>query len=171
MVRSSIISYTLTCSSVDTQGTSVAFFGVTPPIFTNSQILTVSIDGNTPYNTSYSDPNPQSYRQWYQSPTLPDGLHTISLSHISGTSLDYAVVTVGPSTPLINERIIVDNDDPGIFFNGSWRRSQDMFNSGPQPDGFPFHNTTHQSTNVGDNFTYRFAGDIIFTVHPMGVLI
>ncbi|PPQ79302.1 hypothetical protein CVT25_002579 [Psilocybe cyanescens] len=139
-------------------GTSVAFFGVTPPVFPDSQILSVSIDGSTPYNTSYSDPNPQTYRQWYQSPLLPDGPHFVSLSHIAGTSLDYAVVTVGPSTPLTNEHIIVDNDDPSVTFNGTWGRSQSMFNSGPQPDGFPYHNTTHQANAVGSSFTYLFSG-------------
>ncbi|KAH9476879.1 hypothetical protein JR316_0010795 [Psilocybe cubensis] len=139
-------------------GTSVAFFGVTPPVFPDSQILSVSIDGSVPYNTSYADPNPQTYRQWYQSPLLADGPHVVALSHIAGTSLDYAVVTVGPSTPLTNEHIIVDNDDPGVTFNGTWSRSHSMFNSGPQPDGFPYHNTTHQSSTVGSSFTYRFSG-------------
>jgi hypothetical protein len=157
------------------QGTSVAFFGVTPPVFANSQTLAVSIDGSAPYNTSYSDPNPQSYRQWYQSPSLEDGTHNIELSHIAGTSFDFAVVTVGNSTPLADEHVIVDNDDPGITFDGKWTRSQDMFNSGPQPDGFPYHNTTHQATSAGTSFTYRFSGRSaaiygIFTWSNIGLL-
>ena len=138
-------------------GTSVAFFGVTPPD-SSSQNLTVSIDGDTPYNTSYGDPNPQSYRQWYQSPLLSDGAHNIELSHIAGTSLDFAVVTVGQDTPLSGQTAIVDNDDSGLTFNGNWRRSQDAFNSGPLPDGFPYHNTTHQTTDIGSSFTYHFSG-------------
>ena len=148
-------------------GTSVAFFGVTPPVFPGSQNLTVSIDGNTPYNTSYGDPNPQSYRQWYQSPLLSDGSHNIELSHIAGTSLDFAVVTVGQDTPLSGQKVIVDNDDPGLTFNGSWRRSQDPFNSGPQPDGFPYHNTTHHTTDVGSSFTYHFTGTPTYLPQPL----
>ncbi|KDR78324.1 hypothetical protein GALMADRAFT_245443 [Galerina marginata CBS 339.88] len=157
------------------QGTSIAFFGITPPVFTDSQILTVSIDGSTPYNTTYSDPNPQTYRQWYQSPLLADGTHNVALSHIAGTSFDYAVVTVGDSTPLASEHVIVDNDDPAMVFDGRWRRSQDLFNSGPQPDGFPYHNTTHQTTYIGSSFTYRFSGRSaaiygIFTWSNIGLL-
>jgi len=148
-------------------GTSVSFFGVTPPVFSGSQNLTVSIDGYTPYNTSYSDPNPQSYRQWYQSPLLKDGTHNIELSHIAGTALDFAVVTVGKDTPLSGQTVIVDNDDPGLTFNGTWRRSQDLFNSGPQPDGFPYRNTTHQTTDVGSSFTYRFNGAPIYISKPL----
>ncbi|KIM41816.1 hypothetical protein M413DRAFT_445030 [Hebeloma cylindrosporum] len=156
-------------------GTSVAFFGVTPPVFPGSQNLTVSIDGGTPYNTSYADPNPQSYRQWYQSPLLSDGDHNIELSHIAGTSLDFAVITVGQDTPLAGQKAIVDNDDSAITFNGNWRRSQDMFNSGPQPDGFPYHNTTHQTTEAGSSFTYHFTGSSaaiygIFTWSNLGLI-
>ncbi|KAF8154193.1 hypothetical protein B0H34DRAFT_80479 [Crassisporium funariophilum] len=156
-------------------GTSVAFFGTTPPIISQSQLLTVSIDGNLPYNTSYADPNPPTYRQWYQSPTLQEGTHNITLSHIAGTAFDYAEVIVGNDTPLGGQSAIVDNDDSAITYNGRWRRNQDFFNSGTHADGFPYHNSTHQTTDTGDAFTFRFAGKSaaiygIFTWSNIGVI-
>jgi len=120
--------------------------------------MMVSIDGQTPYTTSYSDPNPSSYRQWYQTPQLSEGSHNISLSNIAGTSLDFAVVKVGKNTPLAGQTVIVDNDDPGFRYDNKWQRNQAQFNSGPYPDGLPFGNTTHQTTYVGSSFTYRFSG-------------
>lgn len=144
--------------SVSFQGTSIAFFGNTPPVFNDSQTLIVSIDGGTPYNTTYADPNPQSYRQWYQTPTLIDGKHTVLLSHVLGTALDYAVVTVGEDTPLGTNRIIVDNEDPSITYKGSWSRSIAEFDAGSLPDGFPYHNSTQRSSTPGDIFTFQFSG-------------
>ena len=143
----------------------MAFFGVTPPVFNGSQLLIVSIDEGQPINTSYNDPNPPSYRQWYQSPTLTEGLHQISLSHIAGTSLDFAVVTVGNDTPLAGQIAIVDNEDPGITFNGNWTRSEASFVSGQFSDGLPFHNSTQDSTTIGDTLTFLFTGTV-FLVQP-----
>lgn len=139
-------------------GTSIAFFGNTAPVFTDSQILTVAIDGGTPYNTTYNDPSPQSYRQWYQSPTLAEGKHNISLSHIAGTALDFAVVTVGPNTPLAGTKVIVDNEDPSITYTGSWTRNTDLFVPGSLPHGLPYHNSTRRSVTAGDSFSFSFTG-------------
>ncbi|KAF9529092.1 hypothetical protein CPB83DRAFT_765783 [Crepidotus variabilis] len=140
-------------------GTSVALFGTTPPS-SSSQTMSVSIDGSTASNTSYSDPNPQTYRQWYQSPVLADGLHNLTLGNIAGTALDFAVVTVGPDTPLNAQTVIVDNDDPAMVYSkkkGKWRRNMSSFNSGPNPDGFGYGNTTHDTTYVGSSFSYNFS--------------
>ena len=140
-------------------GTSVAFFGVTPPAY-SSQILNISIDGSQ-YTTSYNDPNPPSYRQWYQSPTLPEGSHNISLSNINGTSLDFAIVTAGNDTPLAGQVAIVDNGNPAITFQGNWKQGKASFVSS-QIGGLPFQNTTQDSTTVGDSFTFRFTGTLSY---------
>ena len=141
-------------------GTSVAFFGITPP--QGSQIFTVSIDGSEPSNTSYNDPNPPSYRQWYQSPTLAEGSHNISLSLLNGTALDFAVVTPGNDTPLEEQMVIVDNENPAITFQGNWSQNKALFNSSQIPDGLPFQNTTQDSTTIGDNLTFLFTGTLIY---------
>ena len=95
---------------------------------------------------------------WYESSALSDGEHTITLSRLADSSVDFAVIGVGESTPLLEERLIVDNEDMGISYKGSWRRSQEMFNSGPLADGAPYRRTTHRTENVGDSFTLRFTG-------------
>ena len=124
--------------------------------------MTVSIDGAPPYNTSYNDPTPQSYVQWYQSPILPEGTHNITLTHMAGTALDYAVITAGQNTPLTGKTVIVDNEDSSIRFTGSWTRNTARFHSGYSPDGYAFRNSTHQSNTTGDNFIFRFSGDFPF---------
>jgi hypothetical protein len=135
----------------------VAFFGITPPA-NSSQTLAVSIDGSVPTNTSYNDPSPPSYRQWYQSPNLPEGSHNITLTNITTTSLDFAVVTVGNNTPLAGQVAIVDNEDPSITFKGNWKRSQDPSISRQFANGLPFHNSTQDSSTIGDSLTFRFNG-------------
>ncbi|KAF8154192.1 hypothetical protein B0H34DRAFT_661801 [Crassisporium funariophilum] len=145
--------------SMTFEGTTIAFFGNTPTVFTDSQVLTVSIDGDAPYNTTYGDPNPPSYRQWYQSPTLAEGRHTILLTHIASTSIDYSVVTVGSETPLSGKQVILDNEDPIITYSGRWQRNLDQFiSSVAVHTGNPYQNSTHQTTNPGDTFIFRFSG-------------
>ena len=118
----------------------------------------VSIDGATPYQTSYMDPSPQTYLQWYQSPTLSEGNHTIKVDGVFGTSLDYATITVGQNTLLSGKKIIVDNDDSTVHYSGNWIQNIDKFFPGGVPKGVPFQNTTHRSTTPGDTITFLFSG-------------
>ncbi|KAF8644205.1 hypothetical protein AX16_008629 [Volvariella volvacea WC 439] len=140
------------------RGTSVAFIGNTPPI-QSSQMITVSIDGDEPYNASYNDPAPQSYRQWYQSPILPDGEHTIYIDDIDLTSVDYTLVTAGESTPLQTQDslVVVDDEDINHFaFRGNWTRDPGLF-FGPL-NGTPFGNATRRTHTPGDQMSFRFSG-------------
>lgn len=139
------------------EGTSIAFTGNTPAA-TLSQTITVSIDGGTPYSTSYMDLTPPSYLQWYQSPTLSDGKHVVKVDGVDGTSLDYATITVGEKTPLTGRKIIVDNEDPAIRYSGTWTRTPDEFIPGHIPAGLPFRNSTHRSTTAGNTITFKFSG-------------
>ena len=112
--------------SVTFSGTSLALVGNTPsndPTNT-SQIFTVTIDGGRPYNTSTSDPHPQTYRQWYQSPLLPSGTHTIAFGHLFGVALDYMLITPASDTPLTDQTtLMVDDYYSGIKYTGSWQGS------------------------------------------------
>ncbi|KAF8875401.1 hypothetical protein CPB84DRAFT_1796491 [Gymnopilus junonius] len=143
--------------SLSFEGTSIAFVGNTP---TNafSQTATVSIDGGAPYNITYSTTPPPAYVQWYQSPTLSEGTHTVVVDHLDGTAVDYALIQVGQNTPLGGKTLVIDNDDPTVQFAGNWQRNTDQFNAGSLPDGFPLHNSTHRSSNPGDTFAFGFAG-------------
>ncbi|KAJ7670862.1 hypothetical protein DFH06DRAFT_1125145 [Mycena polygramma] len=120
---------------------------------------------------------------FYTSGTLPTpGQMVLGLSNANGLAIDYALVTAGDSTNLQGQTIIVDDASPEIFWNGNWVAHDnltvsvqcsipglDIFKQGT-PVGNPDHtagffvdmpshaNTTHQSSNVGDSFTFQFAG-------------
>ena len=97
--------------------------------------------------------------QWYQSPLLIEGTHTIVVDQIAGTSVDYAIVTAGLNTPLTGMMAIVDNDDANVQFTGDWMRNTDQFDSGSVPDGLPYRNSTHRSSTPGDTAHFRFQGE------------
>jgi hypothetical protein len=114
------------------------------------------------------DPSPPSLRQWYQSPTLPDTNHSITVTHIASTYVDYAVVTAGQNTPLTGETIlIVDDGDPSITYAGGWTQNTNMFTSSDNlvTVGLPFGNATHQTTSIGASETFRFSGMLIFAMY------
>jgi hypothetical protein len=138
-------------------GTSVAFTGNTPQQI-DSQWVMVSIDGGTPYKSSYMDPSPPSVRQWYQSPTLSDGKHSIAITHIASTSVDYAVVTAGPNTHVGGATLIADDGDPAITYKGSWSQSNSFTSTDSPYIGLPYGNGTHRTTSAGDSATFTFSG-------------
>ncbi|CAA7267296.1 unnamed protein product [Cyclocybe aegerita] len=139
------------------EGSSVAFIGNTP-VRQLSQSALVSIDGGAPTNISYGDNSPPSYMQWYQSPTLSDGRHTITVSRIGSTSVDFAVVKVGRNTALSGKTVIVDDDNSAISYSSNWRRTPSRFDAGTLPDGYPYGGSTHRGSTVGDTITFRFTG-------------
>lgn len=142
----------------------MAFFGNTPNA-NSSQWAFVSIDGGTPYNSSYMDPAPPSSRQWLKSPVLPDTTHTINISRIAGTSVDFVVITAGQNTPLSGQRLIVDDGDPSITYSGSWTVNTNTYTSRDNPHiGLPYGNTTHQTCSTDASATYRFSGMFQSTV-------
>lgn len=138
-------------------GTQVAFIGNTPtPDFL--QWALVTIDGGSVINTTYGNLQPPAYVQWYQSPVLPDGKHTIKVDHLDGTSVDMAIISVGENTSLANKVVFVDDLDSAIQYSGSWVQDTGGFNAGTLPDGLPIGKTTHRSSTVGDTITLRFTG-------------
>ncbi|KAG6830604.1 hypothetical protein H0H87_007547 [Tephrocybe sp. NHM501043] len=113
-------------------GTRIAFHGNTPSAV-SSQNFQVSIDGSSSSQTSYGDDSPPTALQWYQSPQLSDAEHTITMSHLAGTSVDYLVITAGPNTPLSGERLIVDDGDDDITYSGNWGRKEGRYTSRDAP--------------------------------------
>ena len=89
---------------------------------------------------------------------MSDGAHTIDVSNLDGTAIDMAIMTVGPNTPLGNNSIFVDNDDPSVSYTGSWTLDQSTFHAGNVPSGSPVGNTTQTSNTVGDAMSFSFAG-------------
>ncbi|KJA25090.1 hypothetical protein HYPSUDRAFT_38049 [Hypholoma sublateritium FD-334 SS-4] len=149
-------------------GTEIAIFGYTaPPSSSLSGIFTVIIDGGIPYTTSYSDPAPPSYRQWYQSPLLEQGTHNITLSNVLGAAIDFAVVTADISFDVIAETgqtVVVDDTDPAIAYGGGgWSLTNATFASdfASAVSITPYGNYTHETSTVGDAFQFNFTGNAL----------
>ncbi|KAG6831078.1 hypothetical protein H0H87_006194 [Tephrocybe sp. NHM501043] len=152
--------------SLTFDGTSISFFGNTPGS-NASQDIFLSIDGSKPYQTFYDDPSPPTSLQWYQSPVLPEGPHTINITHIAGTSIDYAVITAGQNTPLTGTTLIIDDNDESIEYQGNWTRNTGRYSSSDNPhSGYPYGNATSQSSTVGSKATFLFSGNNV-TVYSL----
>ncbi|KAG5650827.1 hypothetical protein H0H81_010890 [Sphagnurus paluster] len=144
------------------QGTQIALFGSSPPARA-SQNIEVSIDGGAPYTTTYGDASPPSVLQWFQSPLLPDGTHTLLISHIAGASLDYLVATPGPSTPLdAGQQLIVDDGDAAITYAGPWTRKGGQYQTGEQPYvTLTYGGAVHQAQGKGATALFQFTGTAV----------
>ena len=155
----------------DLQGTSIAFTG-NISADSLSQSITVSVDGGPPLNTSYTDHTPQSYFQWYKSPTLSEGKHIIKVDGLNGTSLDYATVTVGENTPLSRKKVIVDNDNfEAVHYSSGWVKIEEGFFPGENTlAGLPFGGSTHRSATPGDTITFLFSGQFHTSRFVFGML-
>jgi hypothetical protein len=80
-----------------------------------------------------------------------------------------ALITVGPNTSLQGKTLIADDDNSAIEYSGTWTRNASPFNAGTLPDGFPVGNSTHRSTTAGDIITFRFTGESVPNLCPVGL--
>ncbi|KAJ3834505.1 hypothetical protein F5878DRAFT_630314 [Lentinula raphanica] len=146
------------------QGTSIAFTGSTPSSTNSPTWFLASVDSNAQVNCTFPDAGPtQYYTQWYESPLLSDGLHTVNLSSLV-VDLDYAIVTVGQTTPLGDTTtIIVDDPNTEINYQGDgWSTSDvSLIVNGGWANGPPLGNSTHRTNSVGDSFQFQFSGSSI----------
>ena len=109
---------------------------------------------------AFDDPTGSTYRQWFQSPTLADGFHAISVENCTnGTALDFAAIKVGTRNyNLTQSTIVVDNESPSILYTGHWSRNTSVITLGTTFRAYPYGNSTHRSSTPGDTFTFRFTG-------------
>ncbi|KAJ7930966.1 hypothetical protein B0H13DRAFT_1481183, partial [Mycena leptocephala] len=91
--------------------------------------------------------------QFYTSGSLQSPRQlTVGITGARGLALDYALVTVGESTSLKDHTILVDDSNPEITWDGSWRLLRLHSKYGPHA------NTSHISSTTGDSFTFQFSG-------------
>ncbi|KAJ7587013.1 hypothetical protein C8J56DRAFT_943396 [Mycena floridula] len=144
--------------SVSFTGMQIAMFGNTN---TGSQNFQVAVDKNPAYTASTGDTDPQTWLQWYQSPLLLEGVHTITVSQMRGLAIDLLLVTPGPETLLNGQPLLVDDAYTGITYNGpGWKEvtSQKFVESGTTIHGLPILNGTHQTSHVGDSLVFSYTG-------------
>ncbi|KAJ7056909.1 hypothetical protein C8F01DRAFT_1308375 [Mycena amicta] len=151
-------------------GSTVQLYGVAPPPQFN-QTLTM---GPLAYRT------PGYGGLQYTSPPNTS-LSTLVLALAAGFALDYAVVTVFPTTELLETTILVDDSSSSLIWHGSWTEENNFTlpipcdlpltptSSQPQSvnlthftaDIAPHANTTHASQTRGDEFEFWFTGTSI----------
>ncbi|KAJ7124261.1 hypothetical protein C8R44DRAFT_980621 [Mycena epipterygia] len=165
------------------EGISVSLFGITPPAqfnqtfgIGNSALGHVNLSDPKNY-TSFKYPVPSHGGQFYTSGMLagPEKL-TIGITGARGLAVDYALVTIGESTVLRGQTILVDDSSPEIIWNGNWTVKKNYtlpvpceLALNPRSDTFtdftanmtPHGNSSRFSSVVGDSFTFHFAGTSI----------
>ncbi|KAK0243379.1 hypothetical protein EDD85DRAFT_786286 [Armillaria nabsnona] len=143
--------------SVTFEGISIAFTGNTPGT-SNKQDFSVSIDGAEAYVASY--PSPAEYLQWYMSPTLEEGNHTVTLSEMDNIDVDYAIVAVGNQTTVQGKDILVDDTSNAIAWTGDWQTNTSTLAHVTRVfvDNHPLGNSTKDSSTAGDSFSFQFTG-------------
>jgi len=107
---------------------------------------------------------PQSGNGVYDSPTLPDGKHTITYAAKSNgesfPAFDYLTYTPGPSTPLQGQTLAVDDADDSIVYSGSWKDTPSVPLDFDHSNSL-YHNTSHWASTVGDSLQFQFNGSSI----------
>lgn len=99
---------------------------------------------------------------WYTSPELSAGKHTLELSAISrGVALDYAVIKPSPTQSVRGQTLIVDDRDPLMKFTGSWKDVSSRYSVHEHRAIVPYGGGTHVSSQVGDVLRFPFTGSTI----------
>ncbi len=141
-------------------GFSIAFTGNTPPSY-NRQNFSVFIDEAYAYVASY--PSRAEYMQWFMSPTLEEGTHTITLTEMDATDVDYALIGVGNQTTALGKDILVDDTSDSIVWTGDWQTNTSTLLTDftePYIVRRPLGNSTKDSRTVGDSFSFQFTGQL-----------
>ena len=101
--------------------------------------------------------------QWFTTPTLPDGEHTVEFQFPNSIGeIDYAVVTGGDLEQYTDQTvIIVDDDAPSeILYFGTWNKRTVFDIERDRQHNLPFQNATRITDTVGSGFTFRFSGEL-----------
>ncbi|KAF9051563.1 hypothetical protein BJ165DRAFT_1524492 [Panaeolus papilionaceus] len=149
------------------EGHSLAMMGIgawTRPSYLPSQ-LAISIDPGTSSNIQLPIPKmatSRTYQQFFQTPTLEEGQHSIHMQDPDWEALDFLLLGVGPNTNLQGKTLWVDNEDSQIQYYGtSWRRNSASFGAIFGTQITPVGNSTHQASTPGDLLSFTFYGTAV----------
>ncbi|KAK0501863.1 hypothetical protein EDD18DRAFT_1347927 [Armillaria luteobubalina] len=146
--------------SVTFEGSVIAFTGNTP-VSTQKQTFSVSIDDAYTYVASY--PFTHTYMQWYTSPTLEEGTHTITLTEMEGIDVDYALIDASNQTAVLGKNILVDSTSDDIAWIGDWQTNTSTltYTNDLHVVNYPLGNSTKDSRIVGNSFSFKFSGTTV----------
>jgi hypothetical protein len=105
---------------------------------------------------------------------MSSGHHSVTITQMQGESVDYLIITPGNDTPLDGETLVVDDTYSGIHYSGSgWISvtSDFGFLQYTTVHAQAFQNGTHQTSSVGDSFTFSYTGQLFFMIYLLICLI
>ncbi|KAJ7581312.1 hypothetical protein C8J56DRAFT_794029 [Mycena floridula] len=92
---------------------------------------------------------------WYESPSLAEGAHALSVTNLTSAEIDFMVVTPGPNTLLLDNFLLIDDSYSGIQYSGSWSTEKPP---GVQVPSLLFQSGSHSSNTNGDSLSFSFTG-------------
>ncbi|KAF7300056.1 hypothetical protein MKEN_01328500 [Mycena kentingensis (nom. inval.)] len=164
---------TTTPCTINVDGYSVAFYGITPPAAEANQTIQVkdsAAAGSSAFK-SWTYPAPATQGPFFTSARASTpGPIEISFLGYGGLTLNYLLVEVGEFTDLsgVGNDLFVDDADEEIHWSSGWKVRNDyhLTADGAVPafrnpftiTSYPHGNATHSSGNKGDAFTFAFSG-------------
>ncbi|PPQ67763.1 hypothetical protein CVT24_002773 [Panaeolus cyanescens] len=147
------------------EGLSLSLHGISPwirPGYPDSKFA-ITVDANTSDAIQlpilHKTETSMIYQQFFETPLLKEGQHTIHLQDPDWEALDFMLVGVGPHTNLDGKVLWVDNEDPQIQYSGTtWRRNSARLDGSYPSYTTPIGNSTHQASTPGDLLTFTFYG-------------
>lgn len=142
------------------EGVSAAFYGV---LLRGSNVVT--IDGAAVPSGSgqmTQTTGNDTVGLLYQSPTLSDGDHVITLGSPEGSSgylVDYMTVQAGNDTSLQGKPLIIDDDDSSIIYTGDWMHNESVLIDSRTGDSrLQYRGGIYQTNTSRDTMAVQFAG-------------
>ncbi|KAG6815191.1 hypothetical protein H0H93_010622, partial [Arthromyces matolae] len=132
-------------AQVSSSGTSVWIYGspstpASPPALTN-----VTLDGFARIINMTSNDS----RILYKSPTLPANFHWLLIPRVSNVEIDFALVTSGNKTEILDETLLVYKNQPTIVYEGEWLTVEHIAGIG---------NATMKTSSPGASVSFSFTG-------------
>ncbi|KAG6868902.1 hypothetical protein C0993_008200 [Termitomyces sp. T159_Od127] len=131
--------------------------------------INVMLDGTIQSGVQFDAKEPKTINALYHFPNLSDTRHSLTIMPNNSSPsasgqcisvIDYVTVVAGENTSLDGKRLIVDESDPSVVFEGSWTPSntavlRTRFNSVVRR---PYGNATRQTSSVNASATFHFNG-------------
>ncbi|KAG6906384.1 hypothetical protein DXG01_014175 [Tephrocybe rancida] len=173
----------LTSFSISFNGTAISIF-IVSTLLTSSNLPSssiITIDGNQTFDVpiptgDVQSPSLQLQQHYFSTPVLLDTTHTLSVSSFPRNfSLDYALVTPGHATPLVDELMVLDDGVLDIItYSTTWRRNTSSYvvpvsQGQGQLSLTPLNGVTHhaaQLTLIPTFAKFNFTGTSIYIYGP-----
>ncbi|PPR01251.1 hypothetical protein CVT24_006015 [Panaeolus cyanescens] len=152
--------------SITFHGTGLALIGFGGAPDLAQRHAQITLDPGTPQVTQLPlPPLPKiydHYQQFYTSPNLTEGIHTIHFNACEWHAFDFAIARIGPNAPILGKTLLVDDSDEQVEYLGvGWYRNDSTIEGVYPGLADPILKTSHQTSSSGDMITFRFYGTAV----------